>query len=385
MSDSFTEVTSKSWFSRLKSSIGGILVGIMLFIGAVPFLFWNEGNAVKTAKSLDEGAGAVISVEAGTPDSANDGELVHVTGEVSVDGTLGDDTFGIQTGALKLKRNVEMYQWVEKKESKSDTKLGGREETTTTYSYAKDWKSGVINSSNFRKQEGHENPSGTDFSEEEAVVSSAMLGGYELTESLIGKISGYEDFPITEIPSDLTDEYGDEIQIQNGVVYLGANPAKPEVGDQRISFQVVEPGTVSVIAQQDGNSFRPYKTSNGKTIEMLSKGDLSAEEMFDKAQSANKTMTWIFRLVGFLMMFIGLQMVFKVLSVIGSVIPFLGDLIGMGTGIVSFLIALATALIVISIAWIVARPLIGGALLVIAVGALAYLFVLKKKAPAAKK
>ena len=60
--DSFTEVTSQGLGSRLMESIKGVLVGLVMFIAAFPVLWINEGCAVKTAKGLEEGLSAVISV-----------------------------------------------------------------------------------------------------------------------------------------------------------------------------------------------------------------------------------------------------------------------------------------------------------------------------------
>ena len=57
MPDSMTEVTSQSWFSRIVESIKSVLVGGAFFVLSFPVLFWNEGRAVRTAKSLEEGAG----------------------------------------------------------------------------------------------------------------------------------------------------------------------------------------------------------------------------------------------------------------------------------------------------------------------------------------
>ena len=80
MSNSFTETTSTSWFGRLRHSVGGVVIGLVLIVGMVVLLFWNEGRAVTTARSLAEGAGAVVSVGADAVDAANEGKLVHVSG-----------------------------------------------------------------------------------------------------------------------------------------------------------------------------------------------------------------------------------------------------------------------------------------------------------------
>ena len=72
MADEFSEVSSESWFGRIGNSIKGILFGIILIPISVLLLSWNEGRAVTTAKSLKEGAAAVVSVEAAPIVPAND-------------------------------------------------------------------------------------------------------------------------------------------------------------------------------------------------------------------------------------------------------------------------------------------------------------------------
>src|SRR5262245_25115670 len=117
MADTFTETTSQGWLSRLMGSIKSVLVGLVLFVVAFPILFWNEGNSVKTAKSLEEGAGVVVTVAADSVAAANDGKLVHLNGEATTTETLADDEFGVSVNAIKLIRGVEMYQWDEEKKS----------------------------------------------------------------------------------------------------------------------------------------------------------------------------------------------------------------------------------------------------------------------------
>ena len=97
--DSFTETTSESWFSRIKSSIGGIFIGLIMIVISFPILFLNEGRAVKTSKSLKEGAAAVIDVPASPIASANEGKLVHFTGMTGPASTLQDATFGVEAKA----------------------------------------------------------------------------------------------------------------------------------------------------------------------------------------------------------------------------------------------------------------------------------------------
>ena len=75
-----------------------------------------------------------------------------------VPSTLKDSTFGVEAKGLKLGRTVQMYQWKETSESKTKEKIGGGKETTTTYDYKKDWSDSPIDSSDFKRPEGHQNP-----------------------------------------------------------------------------------------------------------------------------------------------------------------------------------------------------------------------------------
>ena len=98
--DSYTETTSQGWFSRLGDAIKGVLFGLLLAIVAFPLLFWNEGRAVRTAKSLAEGRGAVVAASAERLDPANEGKLVHVAGRARTEDTVADPLFGVQAPAI---------------------------------------------------------------------------------------------------------------------------------------------------------------------------------------------------------------------------------------------------------------------------------------------
>ena len=147
-----TETTTESWGSRLGSSIKGVLIGGALFIAGFPVLFWNEGNSVKTAKAIDEGEGVCVSVESNASiDQGNDDKLVHMSGKADTQDVLADDTFGVSATAIRLERQVEMYQWLEESRTSEKKKMGGSVEKTTTYTYKKGWFDHAIDSSGFKE------------------------------------------------------------------------------------------------------------------------------------------------------------------------------------------------------------------------------------------
>jgi hypothetical protein len=103
--------------------------------------------------------------------------------------------------------------------------------------------------------------------------------------------------------------------------------------------------------------------------------------MIQKAQAENSMLTWILRLVGFVVMMAGLAMILKPLSVVADVVPILGSIVGAGLGFIAFLISAVLSLTTIAIAWIVYRPLLAGLLIVAAV---ALVVVIKGKLNAPK-
>lgn len=378
--DRFTEVTSQSWFSRIGGAIKGILLGLMLFVVAFPLLFWNEGRSVTTYKSLKEGGSAVVTIASDSIDPANAGQLVHLSGFADTQATLTDADFAISANALKLKRISEMYQWKERSSSETTKKLGGGTETVTEYTYSREWSEKVINSDNFKRSQGYQNPGSIPYSSREQSADRVTLDAFTLSPSLISKINSFEPLLIssdTPLPAALKDK----AQVYDAGYYIGADAANPQVGDMRIKFEIVKPVEVSVIAKQQGNSFAPYLTKASGKIELLQVGEHSADAMIAEAQASNKMLTWLLRLGGFVCMMIGLVFILKPLSVIADVLPIAGTIVGAGAGLVAFLVAAPATLFTIAIAWIFYRPLLGITLIVIAIGLTVFL---KGKLKAAK-
>lgn len=378
--DRFTEVTSQSWLSRIGGAIKGILVGLMLFILAFPLLFWNEGRAVKTYKTLKEGGSIVVSVAADSVDPSNAGQLIHVTGRADTQATLTDPVFAVSANALKLRRTVEMYQWKESSSSETTKKLGGGTETVTEYSYSREWSSRPINSESFKKPAGHRNPDSMPYASAEQVADRITLDAFTLSPGLVNKIDSFEPLVIasdTPLPKAIKKSG----QVYDSGFYIGLDAANPQVGDIRVKFAMVKPVDVSVIAKQIGNTFEPYIAKARGSIELLQVGIHSADAMIQAAQDSNTMLTWLLRLGGFICMMMGLNLFLRPLSVIADVVPIAGTVVGAGAGIIAFLVAAPITLITIGIAWIFYRPLIGIVLIVIAVG---FTLALKGKLKSAK-
>lgn len=365
MSDRFTTTTQESWFSRLGNSLKGILFGFILFLGAFPLLFWNEGRSVETYKTLQEGGKQVISLSTHKVSAENDGRLVHLSGKAETQAVLQDPDFNISGNGIKLIRQVEMYQWKETSRSETKKEVGGGTTTETTYSYKTGWSEQLISSAHFAQPQGHQNPPQMPYQNQQWSANRVNLGEFQLSRSLISQINRSEPLTIQQLPQSGLNQ---PIQSIAHGFYWGRNPSQPQIGDMRITYQIVPTGNISIIAKQVNNQLQAYQTKAGGSIEILKQRLVSAQEMIQQAQTENTILTWVLRVVGVLIMFFGLKMIFSVISVTADVLPILGNIAEFGLNIVAFLIALTFSLLTIAIAWIFYRPLLAGSLIAVALG-----------------
>lgn len=374
MSDQFTEVTTKSWGSRLMDSIRGLFLGLILIIGSLILLWWNEGRAIHTENDLKDGSKNVVHLQSNLPLPENEDKLVHLTGTVNTADTLNDPDFNIYTNAIALKRNVLFYQWEERSEEKTEKELGGSEKTTTTYSYSKNWVSSKINSNNFKKPEGHINNSAYSYSNSSYEAENVFIDSFKLSKEVIDKISNFEPFPLDS--SSKNNSY----KISSNTIYLGSGNLEnnPQIGDVKISFEVVKSSQlVSIISKQSQNTLVPFVGKNGSTINELMFGEVSADEMFKEAISNNKMITWLLRLLGLVFCISGFMLLFKPLVIIGDFVPFIGSIVGIGTGLVSSILGMIFSFITVAIAWFFYRPIIS--IILISVVVLLFIFLLYRR------
>jgi hypothetical protein len=369
MSDTFRTVTSTSWFGRIQRSFGGVMFGLVLIVAMVALLFWNEGRAVQTEKALAEGAGVVASVQSAPVDPANEGKLVHVFGPIVTQQTLTDPAFGISVEGVRLVRKVEMFQWTEEENSKTETKLGGGEETVTTYTYKKEWHEGTVDSSEFAQPDGHENPQPV-LESQSFQIDDAGLGDYALTQSILDDVGGGKAYPIPNAQREAiiaASPLEQAIKLIGGVITASANPAAPAIGDLKIAYELVPLHDVSIIAQQSGDSFSPYQTRAGDQLQLVDDGIVAAPAMFKAAADENNIITWIIRAVGLVLLVVGFSLVAGPLGVIADFVPFIGSIVRFGTGVIAWSLGLGIGTLTIALAWLFYRPLLS--ILILAVGA----------------
>ena len=360
MSDRITEVTRTGFGSRILGSFIGVLFGILLVIGSVILLYWNEGRAVQAARALQEGERTVVEASAEQVNNSLDGKLVHVVGQLSTSNGLRDNQFGVGgADVVRLKRNVQMYQWKESEKTETRNEVGGGKVEEKTYTYTKVWSDSPIDSSHFHAGNGHSNPP---MPLRNAVMNNAStkLAAYRLDNAILDVMDNFEALQ----PEGANAPNG--YRREGDGFYRGADSANPAIGDLRVNFSAIKTQTMSVLGAQSGNILAPFHADNGYVIKLAAPGVSSATAMLKEAEKSERILTWILRGIGFVVMLIGLMLIAGPISALAMVLPFLGGLVQGAAFVVAFLIAMPLTLFVIAISWIAHRPLLGVILLVVA-------------------
>ena len=337
-----------------KNPFSGVIGGIVLLVLGTGLLWWNEGNNVKNIKTLKEVSKNVVDISSSKVNSNYEGKLVATSGDLITEGEpLLDSTFSISVSTPKLVRTVEMYQWKEDESTDDDNH--------TTYSYKKVWEEDVINSNTFARG-GHDNPNSMEYKTTDFEAESVKIGAYNLSIDQIRRLSANEYLKIE------SNNYPEGYHVDGNYLTNSANLDNPSIGDIRISWKYNNWQKVSVLAVVSGNSFTDYISNVGKHVNRVEKGTLKSSDFTTKINDENNMMKWIFRALGAFIIFLGYSSILSILTTLTRFIPILGGIVGAVLGLLALLIGIVHSLIVIAIAWIRFRPILGIALLVIAVG-----------------
>lgn len=362
----------RGYFGRVVGSIFASVFGLGLFGGSFVLLGWNEKDAVRQKAAiteLEDVAIADVSSEIINPDL--DGKLVHISADAVSKDELEYKDFGIKESAIRVFWKTEIFQWVEDSRTEDERKV---------YSYSKKWVNRIQDSSRFNRGggagEAHSNHGSVkNFSDGNVLASNVHFGAFKLSQSLIKKIKGEEKY---NIDADLVEDLHPKGVVSDGIYHSG-DPSSPQIGDERVKvFIVSQSKQVTIMAQQDGESFVPYQTEIGIIKELLYMGKKSKEEVIESQRFEAAIKRWGFRGGGFMAMWIGLVMILKPLRAIVSFIPFAGRLLEGAVAFVTFFLAMALSLFTIGISWIFVRPGLAGGILI--VGVISIILVYRAKA-----
>ncbi len=351
-------VTSRSWLERLRDSLIGTVIGLLLVAGAVALLYWNEGNEVAALRSLDLAARLVVEAPPAGIDPALEGRLVHLTGTLAAPAPARDPLFGATgANAVRLERRVEMFQWEEHVSSTTEKSLGGGSTTRSTTDYQKTWSDRAINSGPFHARAGHENPP-LPLSGLTSDAADVRLGRYRLDTAVLDRLT-------PSAPAFLPDAAALPPGWRRGEAgpYRGRDPMQPDIGDVRVTFRATLAGTASVIAGQQGDRLAAYMTPGGRTIALATEGAARAADMVSAERASTRMLAWALRLAGFLMCLVGLVLLVRPLAVLVSVLPLLETVVDVTAIVVMAGLAALVTLATIAVARVMLQPLLSLGLL----------------------
>ncbi len=363
--DHFTERTSSGGLANMGKSILAIPVGFLMFLGSLLALWKTEG-CTDYARVAEES----VAVDAAAPSGAA-GRFVSVTGALGSVEMLGDPDFLAPGPWIELNRSVEMFAWTEKKETRTEKKVGGREEKITEYSYVKEWTGHPEPPSEFKRPEGHENPP-TSWEDKEFSATEAKVGGWGFDPREADLPAGS---PLGLADLGLVGKGLEAVRVSDTLTLARGTPEAPEIGDLRISFSALSPGaTLTMFADAAADRLTAHVIDGqDRFFRGVSGG---REEALASLRTEHKAKVWMGRIGGFLMMWIGMTMVFAPLHAVMDILPFMGrvsrGLVGCVTFPIAFILSVITTLIAVILhSWI--------ALLLLAVGTIVGFAVIAKK------
>lgn len=356
----------QGFLSKMTSSFSGIIVGILLLFGGIAMLWTNEHNNVKNIKNIKELRDQVKDVSSSKIDDKYDGKLIATNGKLTYnESVITDDAFKVSATTPVLVRTVEVYQWVEDSETKDDK---------TTYTYSKEWSEKIIDSSEFNKSEGHENPVEVKYESERFETEETLkVGEYSLISSFKQLLPANKNVGIDE-GIELPEGY----KVYNKYITNSEDTSNPQVGDIRISYTKNDWKEASVLGKQIDDTIGEYTTKKNTNIKKIVEGITNGEGIIGGIESANKAAKWLWRVLGTLLIVIAVGSILGPITTLIGYIPFLGKIVNSMIGIVSFLIGLSIALLVIAISWFAARPIISIILIAVIACLIAGLIYYKK-------
>lgn len=253
-------------------ALGGLFV--VVFLSRLFLL--EELRAEQTRYSLKEALERVVSLESTAQTSELHGQLVHVSGIARArQPELCDAAFGvIASSAFRLARQVEMYQWKEKR-----TRSPGESRYLT--SYEKVWETSRYCSEDFKFGSGHENP--TPAWNSEVFSSEVGVGELSLSPELVGQLQDWKPLALESFQAPAGFE-------RLGRYFVRGDLAQPEIGDLRVYFERVDsPAPVSVVGRMtDSGTLEPWTAPAGDLIGKVVAGQHRAAQMMAEMQHSRQ-------------------------------------------------------------------------------------------------
>jgi len=316
LQDEASDGTPRKWFmSAVMTHV--VLPVVLLIAGAAmcfvarEILLKAERSAVRTAVTMRDAALSLVEVQSDVIDRSNDGKFVLVRGMAAVGDALVDEEFGVSVKAARLERQVEMLQW--------EARFGvfGLEVLPKVFSlwdgeppedwlFRKVWSSVPIDSSDFNNWADKRNPETKAHRAAEWTAQDLRVGAFQVGRVLASRVGELEQLELS--PSEQYRSPGNgSPPVVDGRLFLGRDPAGPQIGELRVTYRAQRPGLVTVVGEQRGDGVLPYEGSgrSGFGVADLRNGSWAPWRMLFAIEFGMALDAWKQRALGTLIAVIG--------------------------------------------------------------------------------
>jgi hypothetical protein len=268
-----------------------VLGAALLLLGALLLGFTEHTDRLR-AMGEDALGGFVLTGGAAVPGPGANGKLVLAVGTPKVHAPALDAQFGVAADTSALVRKVEMFQW-------NETRFGGER------NYEMDWFDHPIDSSTFGRPAGHGNPGAFPIAAERFDSPDVTVAGFTLAPPLVRLIAGVEPFKpdLSHVPTNMAATF----QPFDGALVTSNDPARPQVGDLRISWLRIAPSALTVFARDDNGTLVPARDPEGNPIAQVLVGKLSLTDVLADAPQPPR-FKWARRILAILLAWAGASM-----------------------------------------------------------------------------
>ncbi|HET7268696.1 MAG TPA: TMEM43 family protein [Oleiagrimonas sp.] len=313
-------------------------IGLVLMLIGLAVLGVNEHSAADWQRGMARHGGSilVLGTEA-SPDAAQYGRRVLVTGTPQVVQRPRDPDFHVSADTSLLVRKVAMFQWRE-------VRFGNQ------VNYQQDWVDHAVDSSDFEQPAGHANTLTFPFESARFHAAVVRLDGYVLAPELVHALPGgtkplQPDF--SHLPANLQASF----RVRGNRLTTRVGDDRPRLGDLRVQWLVHPLQTVTVIARVDGNRLVPANgPGKGFRIQL---GERSLTDIFPDLPLPPSGV-WAWRVLALVLTCLGAWLALRQWFATRTAVP---AALASGVavlGVLAGIMWIATSVMIAVIAWVVA-------------------------------
>jgi hypothetical protein len=217
-------VQPKTYLERISDALAGFVIGWILVLMSIPFLFLIEAESVFSLAMISRAKRSCIQVMGDRVASTHQNCMVHVSGRMTAEVGQRDSSlaFAPAEKAIVLKRTVEVLQWVEEVETDKET-------NKKTYLYRKAWREDDVNSDSFHDTMKQNPPRRKEFHTEVFMDADVNLGAYKLKRNVLSMLKDFEHCTLEHNSPPA------EFKLKGRFYCLGSGE---QTGDMRIFYKV---------------------------------------------------------------------------------------------------------------------------------------------------